>query len=135
MSITATRPAASPSVLTRGLAAAAAAAVTTTTLAAIASAAGVSFADKTGASIPIAGFAMLTAVFSLIGVGLAAVLARTVRRPRTIFVRTTVVLTALSLVPDLVSGFGVASAVSLMALHLIAAAIVIPALASRLSDR
>lgn len=135
MSITATRPAASPSVLTRGLAAAAAAAVTTTTLAAIASAAGVSFADKTGASIPIAGFAMLTAVFSLIGVGLAAVLARTVRRPRTIFVRTTVVLTALSLVPDLVSGFGVTSAVSLMALHLIAAAIVIPALASRLSDR
>jgi hypothetical protein len=118
-----------------GVAAAAAATVTTTVLAAVASAAGVSFADKTGASIPIGGFAMLTAVFSLIGVGLAAVLARTARRPRTIFVRTTVVLTVLSLVPDLVSGFDAASAASLMTLHVIAAAIVIPTVASRLSDR
>ena len=78
---------------------------------------------------------MLTVVFSLVGVALAAVLARTVRRSRTVFVRTTLLLTALSLVPDLVSGFGAASAVTLMTLHVVAAAIVIPTLASRLTDR
>lgn len=118
-----------------GVVATGVAAVATTTLAALASAAGVSFADKTGASIPIAGFAMLTVVFSLVGVLLAAVLTRAARRPRTIFVRTTVVLTALSLVPDVVSGFGATSAVTLMTLHLVAAAIVVPTLASRLTDR
>lgn len=122
-------------VLVHGVAAAVVAAAATTTLAAVASAAGVSFADKTGASIPIPGFAMLTVVFSLLGVALAAVLARTARRPRTIFVRTTIALTALSLVPDLVSGFDGTSAVTLMTLHVIAAAIVIPTLASRLADR
>ncbi|MGA8245649.1 MAG: DUF6069 family protein, partial [Nocardioides sp.] len=52
-----------------GVAAAAAAAVATTTLAAVASAAGVSFAGSNGASIPIAGFAQLTLLFSLVGVG------------------------------------------------------------------
>ncbi len=71
-----------------GVAAALAASVATTVLAALASAAGVSFADSTGASIPIAGFAQLTLVFSLIGVGLAAVLARKARHPRSTFVRT-----------------------------------------------
>ncbi len=70
-----------------GVAAAFAASVTTTVLASLASAAGVSFADSTGASIPIAGFAQLTLVFSLIGVGLAAVLARKARHPRSTFVR------------------------------------------------
>src|SRR3954466_14438370 len=84
-----------------GVAAAAAASLTTTVLATVASAAGISFADSTGASIPIAGFAQLTLVFSLIGVGMAAVMARTARRPRTTFVRTAVVLTLLSFVPDL----------------------------------
>jgi hypothetical protein len=64
----------------RGVAAAVVASVATTVLAALASAAGVSFADSTGASIPIAGFAQLTMVFSLVGVGIAAV-ARTVPLP------------------------------------------------------
>ena len=82
----------------RGVAAAVAASVATTVLAAVASAAGVSFADSTGASIPIAGFAELTLVFSLIGVGVAAVLARKGRRPRPTFVRTAVALTTLSFV-------------------------------------
>src|SRR3954466_783420 len=84
-----------------GVAAAAVASVATTVLAAVASAAGISFADSTGASIPILGFAQLTLIFSLIGVGMAAVMARTARRPRTTFVRTAVVLTLLSFVPDL----------------------------------
>jgi hypothetical protein len=97
-----------------GVAAAVAASVTTTAIAAVASAAGVSFADSTGASIPLAGFAQLTLVFSLIGVGLAAVLARKASRPRSTFVRTTVALTAVSLVPDLTFGVDSAAAATLI---------------------
>jgi amino acid transporter len=116
-----------------GVAAAVVASAATTVLAAVASAAGVSFADSTGASIPLAGFAQLTLVFSLVGVGIAAVMARKARRPRRTFVRTTVVLTVLSFVPDLTFGFDAGSAATLIALHIIAAAIVVPALAGRLA--
>jgi amino acid transporter len=116
-----------------GVAAAVVASVATTVLAAVASAAGVSFADGTGASIPIAGFAQLTLVFSLIGVGIAAVMARKARRPRPTFVRTALALTALSFVPDLTFGFEAASAATLIALHTVAAAIVVPALTRRLA--
>jgi hypothetical protein len=116
-----------------GVAAAVAASVATTVLAAVASAAGVSFGDGTGASIPIAGFTQVTLVFSLVGVGLAAVLARKARRPRATFVRTTVALTVVSFVPDLTFGFDGASAATLIALHTVAAAIVVPTLAGRLA--
>jgi len=116
-----------------GVAAAVAAAVATTVLASVASAAGVSFADKTGASIPIAGFTQLTLVFSLIGVGIAAVIARKARRPRRTFVRTAVALTMLSFVPDLTFGFDAGSAATLITLHTVAAVIVVPTLAVRLA--
>src|SRR6266511_633847 len=116
-----------------GVAAAVVASVATTVLAALASAAGVSFADSTGASIPIAGFAQLTMVFSLVGVGIAAVMARKARRPRPTFVRTAVALTALSFVPDLTFGFDAGSAATLITLHTVAAAIVVPTLARRLA--
>ena len=59
-----------------GVAAAVVASVATTALAAVASSSGISFADSAGASIPIAGFAQLTLVFSLVGVAMAAVMAR-----------------------------------------------------------
>jgi amino acid transporter len=117
-----------------GVAAALVASVATTVLAGVASATGVSFADTTGASIPIAGFAQLTLVFSLVGVGVAAVMARKARRPRPTFVRTAVALTALSFVPDLTFGFDAGSAATLIALHVVAAAIVVPTLARRLSS-
>lgn len=135
----AARPAADHQVAERrpvwrhGVAAAAVAAVTTTVLAAVAGAAGVSFEDSAGAEIPLFAFAQLTFVFSMVGVGLAAVLARKARTPRRTFVRTTVALTVLSVVPDVTFGFDVATAVSLMALHVVAAAIVVPTLASRLA--
>jgi len=116
-----------------GTAAAVGASVVTTVLAAIASAAGVSFADSTGATIPLLGFTQLTFVFSMVGVGLAAVLARRARRPRSTFVRTTTALTALSVVPDVTFGFDAATAVSLATLHVVAAAIVVPVLARRLA--
>ena len=131
---TTTAPAAGrPAVWKHGLAAATAAAATTTVLAALASAAGISFADRTGASIPLAGFPELTLVFSLLGAGIAAVMARTARRPRPTFVRTALTLTGLSFVPDLTFGFGAGSAATLIALHTAAAAIVVPALARRLA--
>ena len=117
-----------------GVAAAVVAAAATTVLAAVASAAGVSFADSTGASIPIAGFAQLTLVFSLLGVGIAGVMARKARRPRPTFVRTAVALTVLSFVPDLTLGFDAGSAATLITLHTVAAAIVVPTLAGRLSN-
>ena len=117
-----------------GVAAAVVASVTTTALAAIASAGGVSFADHTGTSIPIAGFAQLTLVFSLIGVGMAAVMARKARRPRSTFVRTALGLTLLSFVPDLTFGFDAASAATLISLHTVAAVIVVPTVARRLAS-
>ena len=116
-----------------GVAAAVVASVATTVLAATASAAGVSFADSTGASIPIAGFAVLTLAFSLSGAAVAAALARKARRPRPTFVRTAVALTALSFVPDLTFGFDTGSAATLITLHTVAAAIVVPTLAKRLA--
>ncbi|MEI7058597.1 DUF6069 family protein [Nocardioides sp. CCNWLW239] len=121
------------SVWLHGLGATAAASVVVTALAAVALGFGVTFEDPHGA-IPIAGFAQLTAVFSLIGVAMAAGMARVARRPRRTFVVTTVVLTVASLVPDVTFGFDAASAVVLMALHLVAAAIVIPVLARRLAE-
>ncbi|KRF20702.1 cell envelope biogenesis protein OmpA [Nocardioides sp. Soil797] len=117
-----------------GVAAAVVASVATTALAAVASAAGVSFAPSGGGeSIPLAGFAQLTLIFSLIGVAMAAVLARKARHPRSTFVRTATTLTVLSFVPDLTFGFGAGSAITLIALHVVAAAIVVPALARRLA--
>ena len=118
-----------------GVAAAVVASVATTVLAAAASAAGVSFADSTGASIPIAAFAQLTLAFSVVGVGIAAAIARRARRPRTTFVRTALALTALSYLPDLTFGFDAGSAATLIALHTVAAAIVVPTLATRLASR
>ena len=135
---TASKPA---SVWKHGLAASAAATVVVTAIAALASRAGVSFVDPAHPDLPIPllGFAQLTFGLSLIGVGLAAVFARKARRPRSTFVRTTLVLLVLSMFPDfgILPGFpefDTATAVTLAALHLVAAAIVIPVLAGRLAD-
>jgi hypothetical protein len=114
-----------------GIAASAAAAVTVTTIAAIARAAGVALAGG-GEQIPLSGFATVTTFFSLLGLGLAAVLRRRATRPRRTFVRITATLTALSLVPPFLVQADAASVAVLLVLHLIAAAIVVPALASRL---
>ncbi|GIH16761.1 DUF6069 family protein [Rugosimonospora africana] len=120
-------------VVLHGVLASVGAAAATTAAATIASAMGVSFADRTGSTIPIMGFAQLTLLFSLIGVALAAVLARRAKRPRSTFVRTTGTLVVLSFVPDLVVGFDATSATTLILIHLLAAAIVIPTLTKRLA--
>jgi len=118
--------------ITGGLTAAAVAAAATATVAAAGEFAGISLVVG-GAPIPVSGFAVLTVIFSVVGLVLALVLARTARRPRTAFVRTTIVLTALSLVPDVLADASAATKVLLMLTHVVAAAIVIPAIARRLS--
>ena len=127
-----TRAAARKPVWLHGLAATVVASGVVTVLAVAASAAGVSFETASG-TIPLAGYAQLTALFSLIGVAMAAVMARVARRPRRTFVVTTVTLTIASLVPDVTFGFDAASAIVLMLLHVVAAVIVIPVLARRLA--
>jgi hypothetical protein len=118
--------------LTRaGLAAAAIAAAATTIVAAAGHAAGISL-DMAGEPVPVAGFGTLTALFSLIGLALAVVLARRAKTPRRTFIRTTVALTVLSFVPDLLSDTAPATKALLMFTHVVAAAIVIPAITRRL---
>ena len=116
-----------------GLLATGAAAVATSTVAGIAHAAGVPLTVG-GEEIALLGFAMLTVVFSLVGLLLATALARWARRPQRTFVVTTLALTALSVVPDASPVAPTATRLVLVLTHVVAAAIVIPAVASRLAD-
>jgi hypothetical protein len=100
------------SLLVTGVVAAALASAATMIVAAAGNAAGISL-DLAGAPIPVPGFAVLTAIFSLVGLVLA------------------VVLTVLSLVPDVIADATPATKALLMLTHLVAAAIVIPAVARR----
>jgi hypothetical protein len=128
-------PAASPSLgalLLAGAAATVAAAVAAAGTAAAGVAAGVG-TEIAGAPIPVAGFAVLTVVFSLVGLVVATALRRFARRPRTAWIRTTVALTMLSFVPDVLADAAVATKALLMLTHVVAAVIVIPAVARRLS--
>jgi Family of unknown function (DUF6069) len=113
--------------------AALAASAATSAVAAIAHAAGVSL-DVNGEPIPVPGFATMTLLFTVVGFGLAVAMRRWASNPRRTFVRTTVVLTALSFLPDLlVSGAATETRATLMVTHLVAAAIFIPVVASRLA--
>ncbi|GHJ43235.1 hypothetical protein Cs7R123_05770 [Catellatospora sp. TT07R-123] len=129
---TATKPTTSLGrLLATGVVAIAVASAATSAVAAAGSAAGISL-DVSGASIPIMGFGMLTALFSAVGLILAVVLLRTARHPRRVFVWTTVVLTVLSLVPDVLADAAASTRALLMLTHLVAAVIVVPAVARRL---
>ena len=116
-----------------GVAAGAAASVATFSTAAVAQAADVSL-KVSGEAIPLVGFAQLTFVASLVGTILAVVLSRRANRPQHTFVVTTIALTALSIVPDVLADAHTSTRFTLALTHVVAAAIVIPALASRLSD-
>jgi len=130
MSVLTTAP--TKPLITGGLTAAAVAAVATATIAAAGEFAGISLGVN-GTAIPVSGFAVLTVICSVVGLVVALMLARSARRPRTAFVRATIVLTALSLVPDVLADASAATKVLLTLTHLVAAAIVIPAIARRLS--
>jgi len=120
------------SLIGHGLLAAAAASVATPAVAAMGNAVGISL-DVEGAPIPVPGFATMTALFSVVGLVMAVVMARVARRPRRTFVRTTVVLTVLSFAPDLLFPMAPATRALLILTHVVAAAIVIPGIARRLS--
>jgi len=126
ISTTATRPVWKGAALSGVVAAAA-----TVLVAAVASAAGISL-DVDGEPIPLAGFATLTMAAVVVGYVLAIALNRWASRPRRTFTIITVVLTAASLVPDVTVAMDRGTTVVLIAAHLVAAAIVIPAIAARL---
>jgi hypothetical protein len=124
-------PTTSPRLLVPGLIAGAIAAAATSATVLVAHAAGVAVAVG-GQQIPVAGFAQFVLVGALIGIALARAFSRRASRPRSTFVRTTVVLTAMSIVPDLLVQASSGSKLVLALTHLIAAAIIIPTLAARL---
>lgn len=127
---TATSPA-RPRIAVPGVVAALAAAVANIGVAVTARAAGVDLTIE-GKPIPPLGFGNLTFLLSLLGVGLAVVLARRAARPRRTFVVVTGALTALSLVPPFLVPAAGGTVAVLVLTHLVAAAVVIPVLAGRL---
>ncbi|QIK65666.1 hypothetical protein G7072_04315 [Nocardioides sp. HDW12B] len=119
-------------VVVTGLLATVVAAALTAACAALARTLGVDFEVVEGEPIPVSGIAFVTGVFSVAGVGIAAALHRWSARPAERFLSVTLSLTAVSLVPPLLSGAAVSTVVTLVGLHLVAAAVMIPALARRL---
>ena len=119
-----------------GLVATLAAMVATTLAAALARRVGVDFEIPDGGeTIPLSGFAVVTGFFSLVGVAIAAALLRWSARPAQRFVGTAMTLTAISLVPPLLSGADTATTTALLGLHLVAATVMIPTLARSLRSR
>lgn len=106
----------------RGALAGAVAAVCTTAVAAIARAADVSL-EVDAAAIPIAAFAWWTLVGAALGILLARLL-----RARQRFLAVTLVATGLSLIPAIALPDDAATRAVLVAVHLLAAAIIIPSL-------
>jgi hypothetical protein len=113
-----------------------AAMVATTLAAALAQAVGVDFeVPEGGETIPLSGFAVVTGFFSVVGIIIAVALLRWSARPAERFMWTTVSLTAISLVPPLLSRANTATTTSLLGLHLVAATVMIPTLARSLRTR
>ncbi|MEV7141433.1 DUF6069 family protein [Streptomyces tauricus] len=88
------------------------------------------------AEIPVGGFAGGVLFWAIVGVVLAMAVARWAQRPARTFVVTTVALTALSLVgPAVAPHTATSTQVVLAVSHVVAAAVIIPLLARRLSHR
>jgi hypothetical protein len=116
-----------------GFVAALAAMMATSLAAALAQALEVDFeVPDGGETIPLTGFAVVTGVFSVVGIVIAVALLRWSARPAERFVWTAVSLTAISLVPPVLSGANTATTVALVGLHLVAATVMIPTLARSL---
>ncbi|WP_433553829.1 DUF6069 family protein [Micromonospora zamorensis] len=119
-----------------GLVAALAVVVATTLAAALAQAVGVDFEIPDGGdTIPLSGFAVVTGFFSVVGIVIAAAFRRWSAQPAKRFVWTAVSLTAISLVPPVISGANTATIAALLGLHLVPAAVMIPTLARSLRTR
>jgi hypothetical protein len=100
----------------------------TTAAAAAVHAAGVSF-EIGGEMIPILGFAQMTFIGAVIGGLLLAGLNRWSGRARRRFVQSTVALAALSCLPSVAMPDDAGTQIALVALHVLAAAIIVPVLA------
>ena len=109
------------------------AAAVVTAVAGLLHAAGVSF-EIDGETIPLLGFAQLTFVGAVVGGFLLAGLNRWSAAPRRRFLQVAVALTALSCVPSVTMPDDVATTVALVALHLLAAAIIVPVLLRHAHD-
>jgi hypothetical protein len=103
-------------------------AAATTAFAATAVAAGVPF-EVDGEPIPVGGFATMTVLGALLGAVLLLVTNRYAAQPRRRFLQATVVLTALSCVPSVMSPPDTASKIALVTAHVLAAVIIVPVLA------
>jgi peptidoglycan/LPS O-acetylase OafA/YrhL len=138
MTATATRPVPTttatecpaPSLWRKGAVAGVIAAASTVAVAGAAQAIDIPLQSAPGETVPILGFGQLTLVFTLVGVLIARSIDRRCRRPRATLAKVTIALTALSLVPDMMLDAGTATKVTFVLTHLVAAAIVIPALSS-----
>ena len=109
------------------------AAAVVTAAAALVHAAGVSL-EIDGEMIPLLGFAQLTFVGAIVGGFLLAGLNRWSAAPGHRFVQVAVALTALSCVPSMTMPSDVATKVALTALHVLAAAIIVPVLLRHAHD-
>jgi hypothetical protein len=107
------------------------AAAATTAGAAVLRAAGVPLAVR--GEIPLAGFAQITLIGAVIGGVFLAVLNRHSSEPRRRFIQVAIGLTAFSCVAPAALADTIASKIALVALHLVAAAIIVPVLARRAS--
>lgn len=88
------------------------------------------------AAIPETGLAWAVAELGLIGIIIAVCLARFAKRPRSTWKRTAWTLTALSMVPSLIAVTdSYATNIMLVISHLVAAAVIVPAIAARLAER
>ncbi len=89
-----------------------------------------------GRAIPLTGYAMGTVLCTAIGTVSAIVLARRAKRPAVLFVGITAVLTLVSFAGPITAGHATTATRLVLSLtHVVAAAIVIPALAFRLADQ
>ncbi len=110
----------------------ASAAVGTTALAVAVHAAGVPLAAH--GEIPVGAFAQFVFVGAILGGLLAAAANRYSEAPRRRFLQSAVALTALSCVPPIAFGDTPAAKMALVATHLVAAAIIVPVLARKITD-
>ena len=122
-------------VLTGALATLAAMAATTL-LAALLRAVGVDFeVSADDEAVPLGGIAVVTGFFSAVGVLIGAALLRWSTRPAERWVRVALSLTAISLVPPLLTEADAATVAALIGLHLVAAAVMIPVRSRSLRQR
>lgn len=83
-----------------------------------------------GEVIPIAGFATMTVLGAILGVGLAATL-----KQRDRFLAVCAILTAMSVIPSIAQPDHDATKVVLVLTHIVAAAVIVPMLARQLPTR